>query len=100
MPFYFILSFFGDFITDKIKFFTYTFHKNKKGEKMSTLERVIRIVLALAVFGIVGGYFGSWWALVGLIPLLTGIFKVCPIRVWTGKQACPLGVCPISKKKN
>ncbi|EAI2156532.1 DUF2892 domain-containing protein [Campylobacter coli] len=66
---------------------------------MGKLERIIRIILALVIFS-VGVYYASWWALIGFTPLLTGIFGVCPIRVWTGKQACPLGVCPISKKKD
>ncbi|TEY04468.1 DUF2892 domain-containing protein [Campylobacter sp. US33a] len=64
---------------------------------MSLTEKVVRIILALAIFGL-GVYFASWWGLIGLIPLLTGVFGVCPIRVWTGKQTCPLGICPISKK--
>ncbi|MCV3373562.1 DUF2892 domain-containing protein [Campylobacter lari] len=66
---------------------------------MSKLERVLRITLAIVAFSL-GVYFSTWWGLLGLIPLLTGIFAVCPIRVFSGKQACPLGVCPISKKKN
>ncbi|MBT0828111.1 DUF2892 domain-containing protein [Campylobacter lari] len=66
---------------------------------MSKLERVLRIALAIVVFSL-GVYFSTWWGLLGLIPLLTGIFAVCPIRVFSGKQACPLGVCPISKKKS
>ncbi|TQR34654.1 DUF2892 domain-containing protein [Campylobacter sp. MIT 99-7217] len=64
---------------------------------MSILERSIRIILAMLIF-IAGLYYASWWGLIGFIPLLTGFFGVCPIRVWTGKQACPLGICPISKK--
>ncbi|MBT0825768.1 DUF2892 domain-containing protein [Campylobacter lari] len=66
---------------------------------MSKLERVLRIALAIVAFSL-GVYFSTWWGLLGLIPLLTGIFTVCPIRVLSRKQACPLGVCPISKKKN
>ncbi|EGO4877105.1 DUF2892 domain-containing protein [Campylobacter lari] len=66
---------------------------------MSKLERVLRIALGIVAFSL-GVYFSTWWGLLGLIPLLTGIFAVCPIRVLSGKQTCPLGVCPISKKKN
>ncbi|EAH4568948.1 DUF2892 domain-containing protein [Campylobacter jejuni] len=66
---------------------------------MSNLERSLRIIIALLIFA-AGICYSSFFALAGLIPLLTGIFKVCPIRVLTGKQACPLGVCPIPKKKN
>ncbi|MBX1886133.1 YgaP family membrane protein [Campylobacter peloridis] len=66
---------------------------------MSKVERILRIALSMLAFSL-GIYFSTWWGLLGLIPLLTGIFGVCPIRVLSGKQACPLGVCPISKKKN
>ncbi|TXE81681.1 DUF2892 domain-containing protein [Campylobacter peloridis] len=66
---------------------------------MSKVERILRIALSILAFSL-GIYFSTWWGLLGLIPLLTGIFGVCPIRVLSGKQACPLGVCPISKKKN
>ncbi|WP_224315956.1 YgaP family membrane protein [Campylobacter canadensis] len=63
------------------------------------MKRSLRIIIALLIFA-AGIYYSSFFALIGLILLLTRIFKVCPIRVLTGKQACPLGVCPISKKKN
>jgi len=43
-------------------------------------DKVIRIVagLAIIVVGIVGG---SWWGLIGLIPLLTGLIGWCPVYV-------------------
>ncbi|CAM4052086.1 YgaP family membrane protein [Campylobacter armoricus] len=66
---------------------------------MSKIERILRITLAIVAFSL-GIYFSTWWGLLGFIPLLTGIFGLCPIKVLSGKQACPLGVCPISKKKN
>ncbi|WP_139451821.1 DUF2892 domain-containing protein [Campylobacter armoricus] len=66
---------------------------------MSKIERILRIALAIVAFSL-GIYFSTWWGLLGFIPLLTGIFGLCPIKVLSGKQACPLGVCPISKKKN
>ncbi|WP_139452828.1 DUF2892 domain-containing protein [Campylobacter armoricus] len=66
---------------------------------MSKIERILRIALAIVAFSL-GIYFSTWWGLLGFIPLLTGIFDLCPIKVLSGKQACPLGVCPISKKKN
>lgn len=63
---------------------------------MSKMERIIRVVMALVIFG-VGLYFSSWWGLIGLIPLLTGAFGFCPLYVMIGKQSCPFG-CSISKK--
>lgn len=42
------------------------------------LDRVFRsgLGLVLLAFGVV---FESWWGLVGLVPLLTGLFAYCPI---------------------
>lgn len=65
---------------------------------MKMTERIIRVVLAFVIFA-AGFYFESWWGLVGLIPLLTGAFGVCPLRVWTNKQACPLKSCSVFKKE-
>jgi len=43
-------------------------------------DKIIRIVLGLAIIvvGIVGG---SWWGLIGFIPLLTGLIGWCPVYV-------------------
>ncbi len=65
---------------------------------MKMTERIIRVVLAFVIFA-AGFYFESWWGLVGLIPLLTGAFGFCPLRVWTNKQACPLKSCSVFKKE-
>lgn len=65
---------------------------------MKTTERIIRVVLAFVIFA-AGFYFESLWGLLGLIPLLTGAFGVCPLRVWTNKQACPLKSCSVFKKE-
>jgi cadmium resistance protein CadD (predicted permease) len=40
-------------------------------------EKWIRIVLGFVIIAL-GLYFKSWWGLVGLVPLLTGIFNSCP----------------------
>ena len=40
-------------------------------------DRILRIVVGLGILG-AGWYFKSWWGLVGLLPVLTGIFRFCP----------------------
>jgi len=56
---------------------------------VGTVDRLIRIILGL-VIAILGVYFESWWGLVGLVPLLTGLFSFCPlyvpIKISTGKK--------------
>lgn len=44
------------------------------------VDRLLRIIVGLLV-AIVGIVFDSWWGLVGLIPLATGLFKFCPLYV-------------------
>lgn len=43
--------------------------------------RVVRVVLGLALV-VVGALLGGWWwllAVVGLVPLFTGIFDICTL---------------------
>lgn len=42
------------------------------------VDRLMRIVLGLLI-AIIGAWLNSWWGLVGLVPLATGIFKICPL---------------------
>ena len=40
-------------------------------------DRMLRIVAGLAIMG-AGVYFPSWLGAIGVVPLLTGIFRFCP----------------------
>jgi len=42
------------------------------------VDRLLRIILGL-IIAIIGVWFDSWWGLIGLIPLATGLFKICPL---------------------
>lgn len=54
-------------------------------------DRAVRILAGLAVlsaiFFIEGD--GRWWALVGLVPLLTGLAGWCPLYPVLGFNTCP-----------
>ncbi|MSU69761.1 MAG: DUF2892 domain-containing protein [Opitutaceae bacterium] len=54
------------------------------------IDRIIRIVAGLAILG-AGYYFKSWWGLIGLGPILTGIIRFCPGYV-------PFGLSTFSAK--
>jgi hypothetical protein len=41
-------------------------------------DRIIRIILGLAI-ALLGVVFDSWWGLLGIIPLVTGLFSFCPV---------------------
>lgn len=55
------------------------------------VDRIARIVAGLALLGLtLAGQIGVWgW--IGLVPLLTGIFKFCPAYTLFGIKTCPMG---------
>jgi len=52
------------------------------------IDRIIRIIAGLAILG-AGYYFKSWWGLIGIGPLLTGVFRFCPAYLPIGVSTCP-----------
>ena len=40
-------------------------------------DRLIRIIIGLIIL-VLGYIYSSWWGIVGLVPLLTGLFRWCP----------------------
>ena len=57
---------------------------------VGNIDRIIRIAIGLALIGAtLGGAIGVWgW--IGIVPLLTGIFSVCPAYKLFGLNTCPL----------
>lgn len=51
------------------------------------VDKNIRII-AGAIILVVGFYFQSWWGLIGVIPLLTGIIGFCPVYVLFRISTC------------
>ena len=57
---------------------------------VGTIDRVLRItagivLIALAATGTVG-----LWGYIGIVPLLTGLFRFCPVYPLLGLNTCPL----------
>ena len=54
------------------------------------IDRILRIVVGLALIGAtLAGMIGVWgW--IGVVPLLTGIFKFCPAYAIFGMNTCPM----------
>lgn len=40
-------------------------------------DRLLRIIIGLVIL-VLGYIYSYWWGLIGLIPLLTGLFRWCP----------------------
>jgi len=55
---------------------------------VGTTDRILRIVVGLALIGAsLLGYIGAWgW--IGLVPLATGVFRFCPAYLPFGLRTC------------
>jgi len=51
------------------------------------IDRILRILAGIAILG-AGYYFKSWWGLIGIIPLLTAMFRFCPAYLPIGLSTC------------
>jgi len=58
-------------------------------KNVGTVDMIIRIVLGL-IIGIWGIAAGSWWGLIGLLPILTGLISFCPLYAILGMTTCKL----------
>ena len=54
----------------------------------SGLDRIVRVVFGLALLSLVFIGPHTWFGLVGLIPLITGIVGYCPIYGILGISTC------------
>ena len=61
---------------------------------VGTADRVIRIVAGLALIALAATGRVGWWGYVGIVPLLTGIFRFCPAYRLLGIRTCPLAKPP------
>lgn len=59
-------------------------------ENVGTIDRVLRIVLGLGLLSIVFVGPQTPFGYLGLVPLLTGTFKTCPLYSIFGFSTCPL----------
>lgn len=51
------------------------------------MDRALRILIGVMII-LFGIFFESWWGLIGLLPLLTGIFRFCPAYMPFGVSTC------------
>ena len=61
-------------------------------KNMGKINKWVRIILGIAII-LAGIYYGNWWGLIGLIPLLIGISGWCPLYHLFGINTC----CQIKK---
>jgi hypothetical protein len=56
-------------------------------KNVGTIDRILRIVAGVAILG-AGVYYNSWWGLIGLVPLATGLLSTCPAYMPLGLSTC------------
>lgn len=55
---------------------------------VGSVDRVVRIVVGLALIG-AGIYYKAWWGAIGAVPLLTALLGWCPLYLPLGIRTCP-----------
>jgi hypothetical protein len=53
------------------------------------IDRVIRVLLGIALLAMVFVGPRTWFGLLGIIPLVTGLIGSCPIYTLLGVGTCP-----------
>ena len=64
------------------------FSKNVGG-----IDRILRVVAGLVLIGLFFAFpDASWryWLLIGVVPLITGLFSMCPLYSILGINTCPV----------
>ncbi len=55
-----------------------------------TIDRALRVLLGIALLTLVFVGPQTWWGLVGIVPLLTGLVGTCPLYSLLGLSTCSL----------
>jgi hypothetical protein len=56
------------------------------------IDRTLRIVAGLALLSLFFLLEGNarYWGLIGIVPILTGFFRFCPVYPLLGISTCPM----------
>lgn len=54
---------------------------------VGSVDRIVRVVLGLVIIA-AGIKLHAWWGALGALPLLTGVFAVCPAYLPFGLSTC------------
>ncbi len=61
-------------------------------KNVGAIDRTLRVLLGVVLLSLVVLLDTPmrWWGLVGLVPLLTGLFSFCPLYSLLGISSCPV----------
>ena len=54
------------------------------------IDRILRIIVGLVLIALAATGTVGWWGYIGVVPLLTGIFRFCPAYPLLGVSTCPM----------
>jgi hypothetical protein len=57
---------------------------------VGTIDRIVRILAGLALLIWVAFFNGPVWAWIGVLPLVTGLLRICPAYSLLGVNTCGL----------
>ncbi len=57
---------------------------------VGTIDRTLRILAGLVLIALAATGTVGWWGWLGIVPLLTGVFRTCPAYSLLGVNTCPL----------
>jgi predicted RND superfamily exporter protein len=66
--------------------------KEKEGimkQNVGSADKLIRIILGIVILAL-GFIFKSWWGIIGIIPLLTGLVGWCGLYTLLGISTCKI----------
>jgi hypothetical protein len=52
------------------------------------IDKVIRLIIGIALIVVLGFVMKSWWGLIGIIPIMTAIFSRCGFYYPLGINTC------------
>jgi hypothetical protein len=57
---------------------------------VGNVDRILRIVAGIVLITLAATGLFTPWGWIGVVPLLTGIFKFCPAYTLLGMNTCPM----------
>ncbi len=57
---------------------------------VGSIDRILRILAGLALIALAATGSIGVWGWIGVVPLVTGVFKFCPAYALLGMSTCPM----------
>ncbi len=57
---------------------------------VGSTDRILRIIVGLTLIALAATGTVGIWGYIGIMPLLTGLFKFCPAYTLLGMNTCPM----------